>query len=122
MGVVVPDASEAVIPLTIVGANDARADLQVVIDTGFTGHITLPPDEVRHLGLTSLGSRYVTLGDGSMAPLDVYRATVLWNGDRREARVFASEGGPLLGMALLYGSRLEMDVVDGGEVKILPRA
>ena len=119
-GLVVGDSREAVVPLTVLGPGSpgARADLESVVDTGFTGHLTLPPEEARRLRLQPLGSRYVVLADGSEVPLDVYRATVLWDGRRRIARAFASAGVPLVGMALLRGSRLEIDIVPGGVVRI----
>ena len=89
-----------------------------MIDTGFTGHLTLPPGEVLRLRLTPLGSRYVTLADGSEAPPDVFRATVVWDGRRCNVRVFAADGGPLVGMALLRGSLLTVDVVPNGDLII----
>lgn len=123
VGAVAADGSEARIPLTVLGdpggAREPHAErFEAVIDTGFTGHLTLPPGEVLRLGLTPLGSRYVTLADGSEAPLDVFRATVVWDGRRRNVRVFAADGGPLVGMALLSGSRLTVDVVPGGDLVI----
>ena len=31
-----------------------------------------------------------------------------------------ADGGPLVGMSLLYGSRVTLDVVDGGPITIEP--
>jgi clan AA aspartic protease len=117
-GTVAAGAREAVIPLTVLGADGSSIDHEPIVDTGFTGHLTLSPEEARRLGMTSLGSRYVTLGDGSMVPLAVYRATVLWDGRPRQVRAFASDGGPLIGTALLRGSRLTVDFVPGGSVVV----
>ena len=57
------------------------------------------------------------LADGSTVFLGVYEATVEWDGHLRHIPVHM-EGGALLGMSLLYGSRLVIDVVDGGAVTI----
>jgi hypothetical protein len=67
-----------------------------------------------------LGARYVTLADGATASLDVYRATVLWEGTERPVRAFATEGTPLLGMALLFGSEVRLRVAESGSVVIEP--
>lgn len=65
-----------------------------------------------------VGNRRATLGDGSMVVLDLYLATVSWHVQEREVLVLQAEGGALVGMSLLYGSRVVLDVVDGGEVTI----
>ncbi len=126
-GAVAADGSEARIPLTVLGGpagnpggtrEPSAERFEAVIDTGFTGHLTLPPGEVLRLGLMPLGSRYVTLADGSEAPLDVFRATVVWDSRRRSVRAFAADGGPLVGMALLSGSRLTVDVLPNGDLII----
>ncbi len=111
---------EALIPLTVVGFRGRTTEIEAVIDTGFTGHLTLPLNLARSLDLPLLGSRYVTLANGMTTSLDVYRATVLWEGTERLVRAFASEGAPLVGMYLLYGSEVRLRVVDGGSVVIEP--
>jgi hypothetical protein len=45
-------------------------------------------------------------------------AVVSWDGQDRNVMVLEANGGPLLGMSLLYGSRVTLDVVDGGPVTI----
>jgi hypothetical protein len=47
---------------------------------------------------------------------DFYTATVIWDGQYREVDIAASD--PLLGMAMLYGYRLQVDNVEGGIVEI----
>jgi predicted aspartyl protease len=78
---------EAIIPLTVVGFSGRTTEIEAVIDTGFTGHLTLPLNFARSLGLPLLGSRYVTLANGMTTSLDVYRATVLWEGTQRLVRL-----------------------------------
>lgn len=119
-GTIVAGGREAVVSLTVAGPLGHTAEIEAVIDTGFTGHLTLPPALARSLEVPLLGARYVTLADGATASLDVYRATVLWEGVERPVRAFAAEGTPLLGMALLYGSEVRIRVVEGGSVVIEP--
>lgn len=42
-------------------------------------------------------------------------------GQERDIEALVTEGGVLVGMLLLQGYHLFMDVVDGGEVRIQPR-
>jgi clan AA aspartic protease len=122
-GRVVADGSEAVLSLRVFdpGRGGRQADVQAVIDTGFTGHITLPARVVRSLALPELGSEELVLADGSTEIAYVHRAIVEWHGRSRTVPALAIGGDPLIGMALLAGSRLEMDAVPGGEVVIEER-
>ncbi len=118
-GRVVSGGREAVIPLEIMGSSgDAHDEIEAVIDTGFTGHLTLPPETVRSLSLTARGFVEANLADGSTPTLDVYEANVLWHGSLLRVPVYEAEGGPLAGMSLLSGSRLTVDAIPGGEVRI----
>jgi predicted aspartyl protease len=58
------------------------------------------------------------LGDGTRVALNKYEAAVLWDGRERDILVLEAEGGPLVGMSLLAGHCLVVDVVDGGLVNI----
>ena len=49
-----------------------------------------------------------------------FEAFVQWHGSRREALALAADGDPLLGMSLLYDSRLTLDVVVNGQLRIEP--
>ena len=50
----------------------------------------------------------------------MYLAKVLWHGQEREVLILEAEGVPLVGMSLLYGSRVMLEVVDNGDVTIAP--
>lgn len=60
----------------------------------------------------------MSLADGSTVPMRVFDAAVVWNGRERSVPVQETDGDVLLGMSLLYGSRLLLDAVDGGQVAI----
>ena len=51
---------------------------------------------------------------------DVYQADVIREGERQTIRLYAMGVEPLVGMALLRGSRVTMNVVEGGAVVIEP--
>lgn len=109
---------EAIIPVPVLDFGGQQTEVEAVIDTGFTDFLTLPPGLIASLRLTVRESVEFVLGDGSPVQFDTYVATVLWDGQQKNILVLASEGGPLVGMSLLYGYRVIMDVVDGGTVTI----
>ena len=111
---------EAVIQLEVDGSEQKREIVDFVIDTGFNGNLILPGDLVERLNLQLAGKRRATLGDGNTVLLDVCIASVLWYKERREVLALRADGGPLIGMSLLHGNRLNMEVVNGGEVTIEP--
>lgn len=51
----------------------------------------------------------------------LYEGAVVWNDEEVVALVVAAEGPPTIGMGLLYGYRLTVDVIDGGDVTISKR-
>lgn len=119
VGRVTPDGREAVIPLTLLrGPTGETRSVQAVIDTGFTDHLTLPPDIVGELGLPLRGSADVTLADGSIETLPMYRVRLLWHGQERTIRAYATPGDLLVGMTLLSGSELRIRVMRDGIVEI----
>lgn len=109
---------EAVVPLEVRGEDSRSALLDAVLDTGFTGDLTLPQATITALGLPYYTTIETMLGDGSIVLTDVYEATVLWEDNERIIEAHEAETDPLVGMSLLYGFHLGIDVVDGGRVTI----
>ena len=119
-GAVTTDGREPVLPLAVLGidGSSARVEVEALVDTGFDGELALPPGLVRRLGHPYAGSTAATLADGSAIQLDYHEGRVLWHGEERAVAVLASDGDPLVGMALLSGSRLTVDAVPSGAVRI----
>jgi len=59
-----------------------------------------------------------TLADGSEVIFEMYKATVIWDGQIQVIDVAASEAEPLVGMSLLYGYKLQIQAIEGGIVTI----
>lgn len=59
-----------------------------------------------------------TLADGSLCLFDVCEAKVLWNGKVRQILVAEADPDPLVGMRLLRGHELKMQVRSRGKVTI----
>jgi clan AA aspartic protease len=109
---------EATLSLVVGNSNGQQQVIDTVIDTGFSGFLSLPSAIIASLNLPWSASDIVTLGDGSETLFDLYTATVIWDGQYREIYIAESETEPLLGMSLLYGYRLQVDTIEGGSVKI----
>jgi clan AA aspartic protease len=92
--------------------------LEFVVDTGFDGALTLPSIAAGALCLPFLEERSASLADGSHIPLDVYRATIVWDGQEVDVAVLATGPRPLLGTALIDGYNLNADFEDNGAVTI----
>ena len=116
----VTERREAVIDLWVVGQNQRKLRIEAAIDTGFNGYLTLPKARVNSLALQPAGNRIAALGDGNTVILEVYLAEVIWNDQEREVLALQAEGGALVGMSLLYGNRVTITVLDGGDITIEP--
>ena len=109
---------EAIIQLVVTGPSGQQQDTEAIIDTGFTGFLTLPPARVAALGLPWLSRQPGILADGSVDIFDVYVATVMWDGLPRTVEVEAADTEPLVGMSLLDRHSLRIDVLRDGIVTV----
>jgi clan AA aspartic protease len=114
---IVNQSCEATLPIVI--KNNATTQfVDTVIDTGFSGFLTLPFDIISNLKLSWEGRDTATLGDGTSCTFEVYMAIVIWDGQYREIYVNESETVPLIGMRLLRGYDLRIQTIEGGTVTI----
>ncbi len=109
---------EATISLVVSNTNRQTRLIDAVIDTGYTGYLSLPREIIVALNLSWTGIDRGTLGDGSEVTFEVYAATVIWDGQYRNIPVNEAETDPLVGMSLLYGYDLQIRAVEGGNVTI----
>ncbi|WP_310409904.1 clan AA aspartic protease [Chamaesiphon sp. OTE_8_metabat_110] len=109
---------EAMLTVVVGNSNRQLQAIDAVIDTGFNGFLSLPSTIITTLDLPWSGADFVTLGDGSETSFDLYTAVAIWDGHYFEIDIAESETEPLLGMALLYGYRLQVDNIEGGIVKV----
>lgn len=116
-GVVNPNR-EAIIQLVVTGPRGQHQEIEAIIDTGFTGFLTLPPAVVAALGLSWLSRQPGILADGSVDIFDVHVGSVLWDSQPRVVEVEAADTEPLVGMSLLAQHSLHIDVTNGGVVTI----
>ena len=112
--------TEATIRLLVRAADGREQEIEALLDTGFNGSLTLPPAVIASLGLQWRTRGLVMLANGTEDHCDIYAATVIWDGRLRNILVEAADTDPLVGMALLYGHDLHMQVIEGGSVVIEP--
>ena len=119
---VVNAAHEAVLNLSLEGPAGETRDIAAVVDTGFTGFLTVTPELALELGLPFEGTARATLADGSETTFPYYGVAVLWEGQTRYVEADAADTTPLVGMRLLDGHSLYVEVENGGRVAIEPMA
>ena len=105
--------------LVVIRNGDKLKSINAVIDTGFTGFLSLPNNIINELDLSWSYRDRGTLGDGSEVLFDIYDAIAIWDGKSQEIEVNSAETDPLVGMSLLRGYRLQVDTIEGGLVTIL---
>ncbi len=104
------------------GADDIGLD--AIIDTGFDGFLSLPPDTVSLLKLDYFDREETSVFGGLTVEFDTFLGAVEFAGEGRGIVICATDNPPLIGMSLLYGLQLTVETVDGGEVTLarLPNA
>ena len=115
---VVNHRGEATMPLVVSNTNRQTQLINAVIDTGYTGFLSLPREIIVTLNLSWTGIDRGTLGDGSEVIFQVYAASIIWDGQYQNIPVNEAETDPLVGMSLLYGYDLYIRTLEGGLVTI----
>jgi clan AA aspartic protease len=111
-------SDEARIRLKVKGLRGRQREIDAVIDTGHTASLTLSPALVAELGLRWRSVDRGTLADGSECLFDVFEAKIIWDGVVRDVLVDEADTDPLVGMRLLRGNELKMQIRDRGKVTI----
>ena len=114
----VSDDLQAWVVIEILDTNGQTRRIEAVLDTGFNGELALPDATIRQLGLPKDIRRPAVTATGDRVSLMTYRGTVLWYGQLHPIQVVEADSEPLLGMELLLGSRVTLEVRSGGPVTI----
>jgi clan AA aspartic protease len=109
---------EIVIKLPVLNSAALEHEIDAILDTGFTGSLTLPPSLIASLGLPWRSRSSAILANGKVQQFDIYAATVIWDGVPRQILIQAIDNEPLLGMVLLVGFDLRARVRFGGSAQI----
>jgi len=117
----VNDAYEPIVRFAVQGPLGQSREIEAVVDTGYNGYLMLTPELVSDLGLPFVTASRAFLADGRETIFDVYGVTVLWDGQNRYVDAYVSDATPLVGMRLLHGHNLNIEVMNGGAVAIKGR-
>ncbi|MBC8135958.1 MAG: clan AA aspartic protease [Fibrella sp.] len=109
---------KAVVVIAIRGTEGREQTIEPMVDTGFSGYLSLPPAFVATLGLPLIGTRPAKFANGTVENVPIHRARILWEGIERSITVMASGDDPLLGMATPAGYRITIEVTPNGAVTI----
>jgi clan AA aspartic protease len=109
---------EAIVRIVVGDFINQRVVVDAIIDTGYTGFLTLPPSTIAELNLPWRGSEEGILGDGNTQMFDVYSAKVIWDGEYRTIKINESNTISLIGVGLLYGYEVCIKTINGGMVTI----
>ena len=111
-------SDEGRIRLKVIGLRGRERVVNAVVDTGYTAALTLPHAWIAALGLRWRSIDRATLADGSESVFDVFEAKIVWDGKVRRILVDEAETDPLVGMRLLKGHELKMQIRARGKVTI----
>ncbi len=109
---------EPILPFSVCGSDGKVYTQDAIVDTGFDGWLSLPPDLIAQLNLRWKRRGRAILGDGSACVFNVYEAIVVWDGDPLTIPVDEADSDPLIGMSLMEGYRLMVQVFEGGLVEL----
>jgi clan AA aspartic protease len=109
---------EAVVSLKIRGPGGAEVQADAVIDTGFTGALSIPPSIITSLKLVTAMKNNLVLADGTVRSFDYYAVQVFWNGTWKQVLASALGDDTLIGMTLLADHALMIEVKPSGSVVI----
>ena len=121
-GYVSVDGPEPRLTVTILDYRGTAVPVEAVIDTGFTGFMTLPDAVINALRLEQNRNRRMRLADGRIRQFETYFATVIWHGSPITVSALVMPGRPLIGMSLLWNSDVAIAARENGRVTITEAA
>jgi clan AA aspartic protease len=109
---------EPIISLSICGSDGKVYTQKAIVDTGFNGWLSLPSDLIAELNLEWKRRGRAILGDGTECVFDVYEAVLVWDGNMLTIPIDEADSEPLVGMSLMEGYQLTVQVLEGDHVEL----
>jgi clan AA aspartic protease len=115
---IVNEEFEPIISISLRDADGKIHTQAAIVDTGFNGWLSLSSDLIAQLNLNWKRRGRAILGDGSECVFNVYEAVIVWDGDLLTIPVDEADSEPLVGMSLMEGYQLTVQVFEGGSVEL----
>ncbi len=111
---------DLLVPIRVLDKDEYVHRFEAVVDTGFNGHLTLPPHLIQEFGPPLIREVDMVVATDMTVRVNSYDCVVLWQNQRLRIPAMEAEGAPLIGIGLLWGSLLTAEITDNGEVAISP--
>jgi clan AA aspartic protease len=115
---IVNEEFEPIIPISFYDSDGNVYTQDTIVDTGFNGWLSLAPDLISQLNLKWKRRGRAILGDGSECVFNVYEAVLVWDGNLLTIPIDEADSEPLVGMSLMEGYQLMVQVFEGGHVEL----
>ena len=109
---------QAWVQLEIERSDGGFEPIETVVDTGFDGHLALPPEMLGRMRVELDEPIDVYLATGSREEVNTWLGNVLWHDRARSVLILEASGPPLLGMELMEDSQLSLQARINGDVLI----
>ena len=106
------------VPIVVAGPRGTKKSFDALLDTGFDGALSISRRDVELLDLRFLSDRIMVLADGTEHDSAVFAGRVYFAGEWREVPIMDSGDDAMVGLQLVYGARLTLDVVLDGDVDL----
>ena len=116
----VTNIRKPIVRLNILDSAGHQHIVPVIVDTGFTGELALPPRYVSRLGLTITEDYQGRPVTGEFISIPAGNVIVIWQNRRRRTTFLEVDSEPLLGMQFLWNHHIAIDAVANGPVTLTP--
>jgi clan AA aspartic protease len=76
-------------PVVVFQTLPDKRKISVIVDTGFSGELCLPPSLIRNMGFERVGREAYVLADGQIVHADIHKAEIDWLSRRRPVEIIA---------------------------------
>ena len=104
------------VPIFVTGEDDSAKSYCALLDTGFDGALSIGLADASELGLRFIRDQVVILADGSEKITSLFAGEVYFAGQWREVPVNATGDDSTVGMQLLYGASIRINVMLNGDI------
>jgi clan AA aspartic protease len=115
---IVNEEFEPIISISLYDSDGNVYTQDAIVDTGFNGWLSLSPDLISQLNLKWKRRGRAILGDGSECVFNVYEAVLIWDGSLLTIPIDEADSESLVGMSLMEGYQLMVQVFEGGHVEL----